>query len=146
MSVDGEEVVLNSHYGSIFTMTDYTSDVANLYLNLSFQTSPKLRLFGMFDYNMSSGEMDEVMMPDPAAILDGDLSHQDFTFTEMNTYSDLDYSWLRANLGLEYKLGPATTLSAEVDYLDLTDDSGGWVYGDETGSLLLLRTGVKFEF
>jgi hypothetical protein len=64
----------------------------------------------------------------------------------MHTYSDLDYTWLQANLGLEYRLGPATTFTAEVDYLDLTDDSGGWVYGDESGSRFLVRTGVMFEF
>jgi hypothetical protein len=106
----------------------------------------RARLYGMVNYSLTSGEMDEIEMPDISDRLQGDLSHQDFTFPEANTYSDLDYQWLRTTVGLEFEIAPRTILNAEVDYLDLTDDSGGWVYGDESGSRLLLRSGVRFDF
>ncbi len=146
MSVDGEEVLLSQHYGSMYTMSDYTAEVHNLNLNLSFLPSPQVRVYGMINYNLSTGELEEVVMPDISEYLDGALSHQDFTFVEMNTYSDLDYQWLRANFGLEYSVSPTVTLTAEADYLDLTDNAGGWVYGDESGSQFLIRTGVRIDF
>jgi hypothetical protein len=130
----------------MYTMNDYNSQSHNVYLNLSYVPTGKLHLYGLLNYNLTSGELDQVEMPDVSARLEGDLTHQDFTFPEIHTYSDLDYQWLRATFGLEFEIAPRTVWTAEVDYLDLTDDSGGWVYGDESGSQLLLRSGVRFDF
>ncbi len=127
-------------------MSDYTANIHNFNLNVSFIPSSRVILTAFANYNLSKGELEQVEMPSVEERLDGHLSHQDFTFLEMHTYSDLDYKWLRLNLGIEYLLSPRVTLTADAEYSDLTDDSGGWVYGDETGSLLIVRGGVRIEF
>ena len=89
-------------------------------------------------------------MPDVTdRLIDGQglpaLTHQDFTFDEMHEYSDLDYKMIRFGGGIEYKVLSDLTFTAQAEYADLTDETG-WVYGNETGSWLLLRSGIRFEF
>ncbi|HDL04260.1 MAG TPA: hypothetical protein ENH25_09030 [candidate division Zixibacteria bacterium] len=133
------------HFGSEYVMTDYTSDAHNIYVNATFLPMEKLRMTTTVSYNMSKGEMDQVTMPDITGRLDGNLSHQDFSFDEMHEYSNLEYSIIRLSASLEYLLAQGVTFTADVDYADLTDDQG-YVYGDESGSMFMVRTGFRFEF
>ena len=133
------------HFGSEYAMTDYTSDAHNIYVNATFLPMEKLRMTTTVSYNMSKGEMDQVAMPDITDRLDGNLSHQDFSFDEMHEYSNLEYSIIRLSASLEYLLAQGVTFTADVDYADLTDDQG-YVYGDESGSMFMVRTGFRFEF
>jgi len=126
-------------------MTDYTSDAHNIYVNATFLPMEKVRMTTTVSYNKSKGEMDQVNMPDITGRLEGDLTHQDFSFDEMYEYSNLEYSIIRLSASLEYLLSPGFTLTADVDYADLTDDQG-YVYGNESGSMFIIRTGVRFEF
>jgi hypothetical protein len=93
----------------------------------------------------SKAALDEVIMPDVSAHLAGDLSHQDFTFPNMHTYSDLDYRMLRLSLGLVWKASDRLTVTADADFADLTDDAG-YVFGIESGSMLILRSGFTLDF
>ena len=146
MSVDGDSVLLQKHFGSTYTMADYTSQTHNVYLTGSFLVTPKLSLTGSINYNLSKGELEQVIMPDVRAELTEDtLSHQDFTFDQMHTYSDLDYGYLQLGLGMEYKAGPRLTISAGAEYADLKDETG-YVYGIESGSYLMIRSGVRIDF
>ncbi len=126
-------------------MTDYTSDAHNIYVNATFLPMEKVRMTTTVSYNKSKGEMEQVNMPDITDRLEGDLTHQDFSFDEMHEYSNLEYSIIRLSASLEYLLSPGFTLTADVDYADLTDDQG-YVYGNESGSMFTIRTGVRFEF
>lgn len=126
-------------------MTDYKSDAHNIYVNATFLPMEKFRMTTTVSYNMSKGEMDQVIMPDITDRLDGDLTHQDFSFDNMHEYSNLEYSIIRLSASLEYLLSQGVTFTADVDYADLTDDQG-YVYGDESGSMFMIRTGFRFEF
>ena len=84
-------------------------------------------------------------MPDVTTEVSSVLSHQDFTFEEMHTYSDLDYGYLRFLLGFEYRFTPTLTWSADGDLAKFTDNAP-YVYGDETGSLFMIRSGFKLDF
>ena len=42
-------------------------------------------------------------------------------------------------------LAPGLTLSADGEFADLTDD-GVYVYGDESGSYYMIRTGIRLDF
>ncbi len=142
----GDTTLLQEHYGSAYTMADYTSQAHNVYLTGSFMATPKLNFTGSINYNMSKGELDPVVMPDVRAELTTDtLAHQDFTFDEMHTYSDLEYGYLQLGLGLEYKVGPRFTISASADYADMKDETG-YVYGIEGGSYFMIRSGVRIDF
>ena len=145
MSVGSDQVAFVKHYGSVYTMADYESKAHNLYLSASFAVTPKLSLSGSVNFNKSEGALEEVIMPDVRAQLADTLGHQDFTFEEMNTYSDIDFQMIQVGLNAEYKLSPTVGLTAGVDFADL-DDKTGYVYGNESGSYFLIRSGVRINF
>ena len=140
-----DTTVLVKHYGSLYTMADHKSKAHNIYASGSFQATPKLRLFGTVTFNMSTSEFDPVIMPDVSAEVSADLSHQDFTFDHMHTYSDFDYQLIDLALGGEYALTPTVSFTADAEYVDLTDNAG-WVYGVESGSMYMIRSGFRFKF
>ncbi len=126
-------------------MADYENKVHNIYFTTNFLPTEKLRIFATLAYNKAEGSLEEVIMPDIEAQLNGDLEDQDFTFEEMHTYSDLDYKYLNLNIGLSYALTPTVSWTADGDFIDLTDNTG-YVYGNESGSYFLIRTGFKIDF
>jgi hypothetical protein len=126
-------------------MADYETNSTNVYLSLTGMPTEKLRVTSTLVYNMSTGEYDRVEMPDVTNRLEGQLVHQDFTFDHMHEYSNLDYSMFQASLGFEYLLSEGLTFSVNGDYADLTDDAG-YVYGDESGSLFMIRSGFRVDF
>lgn len=139
------------HYGSIGTMVDYNSNAHTVFIAASVTPIPSLRLMSTLLYNVSRAGYDQVLMPDVSDITvnangEPDLTHQDFTFDEMHRYSDLDYRILRVHLGAEYALSPRVTLTADSEFADLQDNAGGYVFGVESGSILMLRTGVQVNF
>ncbi len=144
MSGTGIDSVTAKHYGSEYTMVDYKTKVHNIYLAGSFYATDKLHFAGSVAYNISKAKYDVVNMVPPEDAL-ANLTHQDFTFPEMDQYSELDFDYIQLTFGLEYLLPNGVSWSADVDYADLTDNTP-YVYGDESGSMLILRTGFKFEF
>lgn len=145
MRVDGTLDTLQQHYGSMYAMADYVSKAHNVYLSVSFIPTHKLRFHTTANFGMSKAALEPVVMPDVSDRLEGALSHQDFTLDEMHTYSDLDYKLLQFAFGIEYSLSLGVTVTADANYADLTDNTG-FIYGVESGSFLLLRSGVRIEF
>lgn len=133
------------HFGSLYTMTDYTSESHNLYMTASFYPTSKLTLTGKVNFDQSKAEMDEVLMPEVSDEVFTYLSHLDFTFDDMHTYSSIDYRLLSFGLGVQYRLTPQVTVTADADYADL-EDKTGYVYGDESGTLFMIRSGVRIDF
>ena len=80
-------------------MADYETKAQNIYLNITGSATEKLRVRSTVTYNMSTGEYEQVKMPDVSDRLNGALSHQDFTFDEMHEYSNLDYTMLQFSAG-----------------------------------------------
>jgi hypothetical protein len=134
----------------MYTMADYKTNAHNMYLTGSFQVSPKVRLFGNLNYNMSDASYDEVIMPDVEERLvnlagTAELHHQDFTFENMDDYSNLKYQILSLHSGIEYRVSPKVKVTVDGDFISLNDDAG-YVYGIETGQFLMIRAGVGYGF
>ncbi len=132
-------------------MVDYKSNSAHLYFTSTYHSGAKFSAFGTISLTMSKAEMDQAVMPDLTSRLVNavtglpDLTHQDFTFPNMHEYSNLEYNLLGIHLGFEYAFYPGWTFTADGQYYDLSDDAGGWVYGDESGSYYMIRTGVRYS-
>lgn len=126
-------------------MTDYISKVHNIYASAFYRPTDKLRLFARVNYNNALAGLEAVIMPDIEARLGGDLENQTFEFEEMPTYSDLDYTMIRISGGFAYDLSPDVTFSVDADYSDLTDDKG-YIFGIESGSYFMIRSGFKIGF
>jgi predicted porin len=86
------------------------------------------------------GEMTDV----PQEVTDN-IAAADYDFSSINQYSDLDYTQFTVSIGAEYVLSLRVSLTADATYSDLTDDKG-YVYGIESGSIYVVRTGVKIGF
>jgi len=126
-------------------MVDYTTNTSNVFMTASFIPIYKLRLSGTLAYNKSTTELDKVVMPDISEQLDGALEHQDYSFDEMHEYSGLDYELWTISFGAVYDVSPRVQLTADAEYADL-NDALGYVYGNESGSMVFVRTGVRFSF
>ncbi|MDF1544123.1 MAG: hypothetical protein P1R58_03355 [bacterium] len=130
-------------------MTDYTSKSTNLYLVAHLMPTAKLGIHGSLDFNLSEAALDEVQMPDSAAqvaigVPAGWFASHSYDYSQTYTYSDFDYELLKFNFGFEYLLSPKVTLTADMDYADLTDNQG-YVYGNETGSYYMIRSGLRLK-
>ena len=126
-------------------MADYTSESSNFYFNASVRPTNKLTLTGSVLYNLSKAEQDEVIMPEVTAEVEADLDDQNFTFENMHTYSDLEYKYLQLGLGFEYMFQKGLTFTTDFNYVDLKDEKG-WVFGDQSGSLIMIHSGVSVQF
>ena len=143
------------HFGSMFAMSDYKSNAHNLYFSSSYNYSEKLTVFGTFALSKTKAELDQVIMPNVYGTTDGYLEHlyevhgADTTsaniFGEMHEYSNLDYQLIGVSLGFEYRFLDNTTWTVDGQFYDLTDNEG-WVYGDESGSMFMIRSGIKIDF
>ena len=99
----------------------------------------------MIGYNKSTAEMEQVAFPAMTAEVDAALHHSDFNFEHMHDYSNLDYDLINFSLGFEYLLSKDVVWTSEGEYTDLNDNEG-YVYGIESGSMFMIRSGVRFEF
>ena len=65
-----------------------------------------------------------------------------YDYSTINTYSDLDYNFMNFRVGAMYKLTKTLAFTTDFDYYNLTDNLG-YVYGNESGSFYVIRTGFK---
>ena len=129
----------------MYTMSDYVSKVHNAYLTAYFVPMPDLRIHATAAFNKAQAALDEVVMPDVEDRLEGDLEDQDFTFLETPTYSDLDFELIDLTLGFEYSFTPEVAWTADGTFGTLWDYAP-YVFGDETGSVFIIRSGLKIDF
>jgi len=73
-----------------------------------------------------------------------ELENANYDFSNMPKYSMLDYSMLKFSGGFEILVQPGGTFTVDGAYAALTDD-GIYVYGEETGSLYMIRSGVRID-
>lgn len=126
-------------------MADYETKAHNVDFSFSFIPTPKVKLFGRVNYSMSEAASEQVVMSDAELLLEGELHDQDFTFENMHTYNDLDYDMLQIDAGVKYKLQPNLALTVDGTYADLTDNAG-YIFGIESGSYFMVRSGLMFTF
>jgi predicted porin len=90
--------------------------------------------------SLKMGRMTEV----PQEVTDN-IAAADYDFSSINQYSDLAYTQFNVSVGAEYMLSPRVSFTVDAAYYDLTDDKG-YVYGIETGSLYIIRSGLRIVF
>jgi len=129
------------HYGSLYTDADYISKVHSLYATIGFIPVNRLSLTLTGTLAQSQASYETIEMPEPEEALE----HLDYTFDEMHTYSDLEYFSYQINAGLAYAFYNGLEWTLDISYYDL-DDKEGYVYGDESGSIFIVRSGVQIGF
>ena len=107
--------------------------------------SDRLNLNLSGNYIDSKGTLKMGEMPQVPQEVTDNIAAADYDFSSINQYSDLAYAQFDVSVGAEYTLSPRLSLTADVTYIDLTDDQG-YVYGMESGSFYVVRTGVKIGF
>jgi hypothetical protein len=105
----------------------------------------ELNLIGTVVYNKTLGELDQVNFPDVEDRLEDQLHHMDYDFSEMHTYSKVDFALWRFMVGSDYKVSSTWKAMADFQYATL-DDGAPYVYGLETGSYWVVRAGARMNF
>jgi hypothetical protein len=133
------------HYGSLFAETEYSSKSHNLQAGVFFSPEAALSFSLQGNYLKSEASFVPIMMPQAPAEATNEIAASDYDYSSVDQYSDLSYEWLTLSLGAEYKLSPQVSLTADADYYDLTDDQP-YVYGVESGSFYVIRTGFRISY
>ena len=115
----------------------------------TFMPTARLVLAVNGDYSMNKGDFEPVRMPEPPASvadsIDQNIEAANYDYSMIHTYSDMSYKLLRASVNASYSIGKNIQWSGELTYLKFTDDTG-YVFGNETGSFYVLRSGLAYNF
>jgi len=124
--------------------TEYKNESVTASCNILFAASDVLNFTLGGSYIDSKASMTMVTVPEvPQEVIDN-IEAADYDFSSIGSYSDLSYTMYTASIGAEYLLSPRVSLTGDVVYYDLTDHTG-YVYGLETGSLYIVRSGVRID-
>jgi hypothetical protein len=145
VSVAQGDSIFQQHFGTAYAMTDYTSDSHNVYFTTTYLPSSEFKVIGSVVFNNSSASLDPVKMPDVGGRTEGSLEHMDYNFDQVHKYSDIDFTLWQVHLGCEYRLSPVWNLTLSGAIADLQDDAP-YVYGDETGTIYVVRAGARMGF
>ena len=72
------------------------------------------------------------------------IGHSYYDYSMINAYSDLSYGFLNAGFGFEYEVSKSVIFTFDVNYFDLNDYQS-YVYGDESGSYYVIRSGFRMS-
>lgn len=133
------------HYGSLFAETEYSSKSHKLQAGVLFSPERGLNFSLQGSYLKSEASFDPILMPQVDTLVTNDIAASDYDYSAVNQYSDISYEWFTLSLGLEYKLSPQVSLTADANYYDLTDDEP-FVYEAESGSFYVIRTGFRISY
>ena len=135
----------SKHYGSFFAETEYKNESVSFSANLLFLATKKVNFTLNGSFVHSQGSMDIIRASEVPDVVYDSISAADYNYNLINQYSDLAYSQFNISLGTEYILSDKISWVFDVEYYDLSDDKG-YVYGIETGSLYVIRSGLKIGF
>jgi hypothetical protein len=90
---------------------------------------------------MSEAEFGAVMMDLPEETVE----HADYDFSTVNEFSDLEYNQLELVVGGSRQIGDHSSAYLKVAYFDLNDERP-YTYGDLSGSVVFVASGVKVGF
>ncbi|KAA3619567.1 MAG: hypothetical protein DWQ05_02255 [Calditrichaeota bacterium] len=133
------------HFGSVYGEFDYESTNSVLYAGLNFKVNSKLKFWLQGNYSKSEAAFDKVEMnldtPEVHEALE-EIEASDYDYSGIPQYSDLSYGFMNFKARAEYQLSNRLVFNVDFDYYDFTSDEA-WVYGDESGSLYVFKTGFK---
>lgn len=144
-TVGGEQ----EHYGSFFAETEYENKALSLSANILFLATEKVNFSLSGSFMDSKGVMQIIGMSDVPQEVTDNVGAADYDYGSIYQYSDLDYTQLNVTFGTEYSISERISWTLDAAYYDLTDnmeDYEGYVYGIETGSLYVIRSGVRIGF
>jgi hypothetical protein len=116
-----------------------------LHGGLTFHATKALDLSLGGSYTQSTASFSVIEMPTPAAEVTDEIPASDYDYSTIQNYSDLSYGYTTASVGAIYTFSPRVAFTMNFDYYDLTDDQG-YVYGVESGSLYIIRTGFRISY
>ncbi len=111
-------------------------------MNLRYQPTPKLGLMLAANLSQSEASFDPIQMPAVASEVTDVIEIGYYDYSMIHNYSDLKYGFMNLSLGAEYRVNKTFALTLDVDYYSL-NDSQAYVYGDETGSFYIVKTGFR---
>lgn len=114
----------------------------NLHASLTFRATKALDLSLGSSYTQSKAYFDAIEMPTPPDIAIDEIEASDYDYSTIQNYSNLSYGFITASVGASYAFSPRVAFTIDFDYYDMTDDEG-YVYGIESGTLYILRTGFR---
>jgi len=102
-----------------------------------------MNIYLVGNYSKSESAFNPIIMPEvtDAEILSC-IAHSYYDYSMIYGYSDLSYEYLNFSFGFEYRISRKTLLFIQGDYYDLNGYQG-YVYGNESGSYYLIRTGFR---
>jgi len=138
------------HWGSGAGLTDYETETTLAFLNGSFYPADKwsFMLGGSIAISKGSFSPIDLELTEEAYVAGTDdtkIEHADYDFSEVNDYSDLDFTQLQVwGKGTREILDNAS-IYVGVGYIDLQDDQP-YIYGDQSGELAYVHSGLMFVF
>ena len=125
-------------------MTDYNNTAQIVSGGISFYPQPEFTLNLQGNFTMSTAEFDPVVMPTVSQEIHDEIHNGNWDYSGIYEYSNLDYQQFDITLSGSYQINPRMSFDAGVSYYDLTDNEG-YVYGNESGSLYIVRAGVTIK-
>lgn len=129
----------------MLTITDYSSDAHVFSGGISFRPSNQWLLQLRGNAIKTTADMDKPMMPEVTAEVEEQIHAGIWDYSMIDAYSDLDYEQFDISADGSYQFTPKVRLNVGATYRDLTDNEG-YVYGIESGSLWIVRTGITYDW
>jgi hypothetical protein len=114
------------------------------HVGVTFHATKALDLSLGGTYTQSTASFSAIEMPTPDPEVTNEIPASDYDYSTIQNYSDLSYAYTTASIGAVYTFSPRVAFTLNFDYYDLTDDEG-YVYGIESGSLYIVRTGFRIS-
>jgi len=131
------------HYGTATSLTEYHTTANTYYFSLNSMP------FEDVEINLTASLSNAKASFDPVTHWSGDVDaihHLDFDgYSQMNTYSDLDFEVLEFKAEVYYYVTRDLSILAEIDY-NKFNDYQPYVYGDQTGKWVYGKLGFRYFF
>lgn len=131
------------HFGSLLTITDYSSDAHVFSSGITFRPSALWTLQLRGNAILTTASFDPPQMPGVTAEVEEQIHAGLWDYSMIDQYSDIDFQQYDVSADGSYQLTPKVRLNLGATYRDLTDNQG-YVYGLESGSLWIVRTGLTY--
>jgi hypothetical protein len=119
----------------------YTTRTKVLFTNATLAPTDELSFFTEIVYTLSEGSFHPFHLPEP----EDQPSNWDNDFSNVQDYSDLDYTQLTATYGGSFAFSDQARVYGSLTFMDLVD-SAPYVYGDLSGTLILYAAGMTVDF
>lgn len=129
------------HFGSASDVVNYETAVTTIHGGAEIGPVAGWGLGVQAAWTKAEGSFASINVALPDEI----LADEDYDFSNINTYSDLDYSTLEVHATGTRQIHEDTSFTVGVGVIDFNDEAS-WVYGDLSGSIVYTRAGIETSF